>query len=204
MSKWSRVQHTNLAISARSIIEGATKHYGLTYHNIDHVESMYDYLFATQEPYSEALDWAVLFHDVVYDSHKDKELRSVELLIDFATRYDGCNVFVGDVANLIEATITHKVTDSKYSAIIRADLHGLSDVSTTIINYGKILTESKNIYEVSSKDFALANVSYMQNLLKTIAYNKEADKEYALFYEAVDRNIRLIMKISELIKEIHC
>ena len=73
ITPWSQVQYTELFQMARLVIYNNSDHRKLTYHNWNHVKSMYQYLSDTDEPYDNALDWAVLFHDIVYDNKSDKE-----------------------------------------------------------------------------------------------------------------------------------
>ena len=122
MNNWSRITDHDLAKDA----VGAIKHYaeslGLSYHNYDHVLSMYDYLEKTNEPYDEALDWAILFHDIVYDKESEKELRSARML-----KFNGSIPKYGvdqevqwRAVLMIVATTDHVVSSPELSAIIRA------------------------------------------------------------------------------------
>ena len=71
--KWTKIQDTELAVAAWEIID-KNEAWGCDYHNGWHVLEMYKYLVKTNEPYDECLDWAVLFHDIVYDSEPEKGL----------------------------------------------------------------------------------------------------------------------------------
>jgi len=80
---WSRIQNTELATEAY-VLMNENEMAGCQYHNNQHIEEMYQYLEDTDEPYDEALDWVVMFHDVVYDEKPEKEARSANcFLISF-------------------------------------------------------------------------------------------------------------------------
>lgn len=200
--KWTRIQDTQLAKVGIRLINDNVNLHGLTYHNLEHVESMYEYLHTTQEPYDENVDWAVLYHDSVYDAFHGKELRSAELFRDLSERYEGCTASIDAVMSMIESTETHKIGNSSHSAIIRADLHGLTDTATSIINYGKILTESKILYSISNYNFACANVKFMRVLRSTMLYNCVTDSNHEVFYKDVVKGIDLTKSLNELLIEI--
>ena len=69
----------------------------LPYHNDEHLAAMWAYLTATEEPYDALTDWAIQFHDVIYDALPDKELRSAEFFLDAAGRRErgACQVAAG-------------------------------------------------------------------------------------------------------------
>jgi len=87
---------------------------GCEYHNNDHIEDMYKYLHDANEPYDEALDWAIMFHDVVYDTESEKEARSAELFFELVKEYCGCNLDTNGIDRvqfLIVETKMHVVTN---------------------------------------------------------------------------------------------
>lgn len=187
--KWSRVQNTDIACEAYLQM----MHNNCHYHNLTHVESMYDYLHDTNEPYDEALDWAVLCHDVIYDDKPDKEFRSSVWFEEKSEQFPrGCNLDAEgqlQVARLILQTESHAVTNS--SAIVRADLHALADSVQTIDNFVKIMHESMELYKCDLETFARSNYSFMEKLEEQIYYNIEDDPEHADFYRRVIEGIEL-------------
>lgn len=197
---WSKIQGSPLASSVKKLITSAVDVYGLSYHNLRHVASMYGYLHYTQEPYNEALDWAVLFHDAIYDKYPNKEFRSAELFIELSDRFPEHTIDRDTVTRLIQATITHEAYDELSSAIIRADLQGLSDTSSAIANYARILKESQNLYDVDTAQFAKANKQYMTALLPRVTANNMFDDKYRVFYEAVADGVITTIKISEILE----
>ncbi len=204
---WSQILHTELADVVMDMIETNVDSRLLTYHNMDHVDAMYAYLAETNEDYDEALDWAILFHDAVYDAQPEKERRSAELFTNLVKTFDGC--VLGDagkerVVELIMSTVDHVVTKPSMSPIIRADLAGLANPLNTFWNYSKIMLESKNLYGVTEYDFAIANVKYMQKLRNSVNLNWSKDGQHARFYSAVKRGINQTINISKMLQGYDC
>jgi predicted metal-dependent HD superfamily phosphohydrolase len=173
---WSRIQDTDLGNFAYwRIVSNEIK--GCEYHNWDHVSAMYKHLQDTNVPYDEALDWAVLFHDMVYDAEPNKEQRSAELFIDMAAKYAGCNLSQFDqfsVTNLILRTADHRIELNMSAveiAIIRADLHALTDKTKTIQNFVKIMNESINLYSCTVEEFAYNTSMFMEELRERVILN---------------------------------
>ena len=169
------------------------------YHNLDHLASMYNYLNAQEVEYSKPLDYAILFHDAVYDNLPDKELRSINL-------FNTCSLTLPlDVHDinwiniLIKSTINHKIilnVELEHN-IIQADLCDLLDLDKAIINREKIRLESKRLYGIDDDTFYKANSEFMLNLAVTMLSNMskshwDSDKE---FYSTVAENIRKLIKI---------
>lgn len=196
---WSRIQDTLLATEAFILINEN----GCAYHNWDHVESMYQYLADTNEPYDEALDWAVLFHDIVYDDQPKKEYRSAVMFSDMKESIRGCKLGLldeGHVAALILATESHSVVYPSHSAIIRADLHALTNKLTTIKNFGKIMEESIALYGVDEVTFAEKNEEFMRGLLMRTAANIAIDPDHRDFYLSVCDGINTTIKLAQLVQ----
>lgn len=196
---WSRIQDTQLASEARGRIE-LNELAGCTYHNLEHVESMYQYLADTNEPYDEALDWAVLFHDIVYDDQPEKELRSMKLFVEMAENFDGCTPDIWErskVTNLIMYTRDHVVKHPSSSAIVRADLHGLTNGLTTYQNFGKIMTESMKLYNIDVVTFAENSEKFMRGLLSRVSANAIIDPDYADFYSSACDGIAYTISLSQ-------
>lgn len=199
---WTRIQNTELAEAAQSTIYTNNM---LTYHNWSHVQSMYDYLDDMNEPYDEALDWAILFHDIVYDCNPEKEQRSINEFRSMIASYAGCNLDaygLSRVERMILATIDHVVDHSDTSAIVRADLHALANTCTSIKNYGNIMQESMNLLGIDEVAFARANYNYMASLRSRVVNNAITDPDHASFYLSVANiGIDLTMQISQIIQE---
>lgn len=205
---WSQIQNTELAGEAILLITQNAWN-GCEYHNLLHVDEMYEYLEETNEPYDEALDWAILFHDIVYDNQPDKERRSASKFHEMQQKYRGCNLDTNGsdrVQFLIMETEKHLVTPDVYlkgsSAIIRADLHALTSKTKTVENFTKIMYESMNLYECTVEEFATNNINYMIDLYNRVNYNAETvDKtEQKFFYDVLD-GINLTIDLATALEE---
>lgn len=171
----------------------------LEYHNLNHVEEMYQFLEDEGVEYYEELDYGVLFHDSIYDNLPNKEERSAEFFRQTIANYPIPGLDVELVCSLIMATKDHVYTTPASSDIIRADLHGLSKMNTTIRNYGRILQESMNLYEITEQEFAQANIAFMENLQDTIFHNIGYDDSiHSDFYYEVLNGIKLTIFLSKL------
>jgi len=207
MEVWTRIQYTELATEAH-ILMNENEIKGCEYHNNDHIDEMYQYLEDTGEPYDEALDWAVLFHDAVYDAEPEKESRSARLFVEMCDKFRGFNLRPSEQAKvhgLIMRTRTHEVhpgASEAAKAIIRADLHALTDKTKTIRNFVKIMNESINLYDCSVEEFAENNIKFMEGLKERMMFNisvVDIDEEY--FYDKVINGINLTMNLAKAIKE---
>lgn len=201
---WSNLSVTNFKLY-QTILDRIQENYydlGLIYHNHDHVLDLYDYLEETDEPYDLALDYAVLFHDYIYDALPDKELRSAEAFLQIAKTSDIYELkdseFRGKVYDFIMSTKKHSATKDN-SAIIRADLAGLINKTKTIINFANIMEESKNLYDITDEEFANSNITFMNGLFFRIVDNMISDPDHKDFWEKVLDGIELTRKLSDLI-----
>lgn len=200
--KWTKIQDTELAVAAWENIDNNEAR-GCDYHNGWHVLKMYNYLDKTNEPYDECLDWAVLFHDIVYDSQPEKEYRSAVMFSDMKAKYSGCDLNPldeGHVAGLIMATKDHIVLYPSYSPIIRADLHALTDPLDTFYNFHKILHESMYLYKIDEETFADNNIQFMGGLYDRIEKNMEKDPDHREFYNQVKRGIVSTINLARILK----
>jgi predicted metal-dependent HD superfamily phosphohydrolase len=201
-NKWSRITDHDLAKDAVGAIKHYTESLGLSYHNYSHVQSMYDYLERTDEPYDEALDWAVLFHDIVYDKEPEKEKRSAIMLTFNGSipKYGVDREVQGRAVLMIMATTDHVVSSPDLSAIVRADLHGLADVNSAIRNFANIMEESCNLYSIDPEVFASQSAVFMQGLRERVQMNVERDPKHREFYKSVLNGIDLSVALANLVK----
>lgn len=205
---WSQIKDTELELEAY-VLMNENEMNGCVYHNNWHIEDMYGYLEETNEPYDEALDWAILFHDVVYDELPDKELRSAQVFMEMSETYRGCNLDAAEkqrVYDLILATVSHKIVSENVlpgnKAIIRADLHALTIKIHTIQNFTKIMDESMNLYGCSVEEFATNNIQFMNGLHQTMALNiLKVNEEEKWFYQQVQNGIDLTIRIAQAVKD---
>jgi hypothetical protein len=203
---WSKIQYTLLATEAY-ILMSENEIKGCEYHNNDHIDDMYQYLEDAAEPYDEALDWAVMFHDVVYDAEPEKESRSARLFVEMCDKFRGFNLSPSEQAKvhgLIMRTKTHEVhpgASEAEKAIICADLHALTDKTKTIRNFVKIMNESINLYDCSVEEFAENNIKFMEGLKERMMLNMLIVETEVDFYNEVINGINLTMNLAKAIKE---
>lgn len=203
---WSKIQYTELATEAYVLIS-QNEINGCEYHNNTHVWQMYQYLEDTCVPYDSNLDWAVMFHDIVYDEHPEKEYRSKIKFAEMLIFRPGDKLtvdFIGEVQSLIMETVTHQVTHDtgdKAKALIRADLHALTDKVQTIQNFVKIMNESMNLYGCTVEEFADNNIKFMTGLKDRVYTNSTIDNEHEMFYKSVMKGIDLTIRLAEAIKD---
>lgn len=171
----------------------------LAYHNADHVLSMYEFLELNRVPYDKALDLAILYHDIVYDEHSDKEFRSAQLLYDDRSRIESPEI-IGRAIKMILATREHVAEDDEVKWIVKADLHQLTSRSLAIKNFSKILDESVYLYGVSEHDFAKANISFMRGLQARVHSNMmKHDTDDSAFWSSVNGGIYTTIELSTLL-----
>jgi predicted metal-dependent HD superfamily phosphohydrolase len=200
--QWTRILDTKLGEAAWGILGDSQ----CDYHNGYHVAKMYDYLHKTNEPYNEELDWAVLFHDIVYDDKPGKEIRSSQLFNTMSQKYPGINfdvVSTLNVATIIHATIDHLVHEHSSSgerAIIRADLHALTNPVQVMYNYLSIMEESMWLYKIDEKTFAENSIRFMEDLYERVSQNETVDIDHKVFYSQVKQGIKSTIALSRIVK----
>jgi predicted metal-dependent HD superfamily phosphohydrolase len=198
---WTKIADTELGSAAWDILDYSD----CEYHNGCHVLAMYEYLHKTDEPYDEALDWAVLFHDIVYDALPEKELRSAKIFVKMVSEYSGCELSPStqaQVYSLIMRTTDHAVHASvvNSSAIIRADLHALTSPLDTFYNFQSIMDESMNLYNINEVTFVDNNIKFMGGLYDRVQKNMETDPDHREFYKQVMRGIVSTMNLARILK----
>lgn len=168
------------------------------YHNFDHILTCYDFLKMVNYPYSRELDYAILFHDIIYDHLPEKEIRSAKFFVNMKVDF----IDADKVYDLILATIDHDVSkwseyDMDFRAIILTDLSGLASENTTRENYTKIMTEICALNGITEKEFAQGNLGFMEKLSQTIQKTiDEFDETTALMWTEIKSGIELTMEIS--------
>ncbi len=198
MFLWSRIQNHRAASIANSMML-ANEESGCKYHNLDHIKDMYEYLDSIHEPYDEVLDWAVLYHDVIYDNQPNKEYRSAEFWKLVSSSFSDLHDISQSVYNLILTTKDHLVTDGQ-SILVRADLQGLADPVKTFWNFTKILQESMILYGIDERIFAENSISFMHDLRERVKRNVELDPTHQEFYEDVKLGIDSTINLSRILK----
>lgn len=198
---WSKIRNHPLAKEAKAYIIRESSAAGLSYHNFEHVMQMYDYLERTGEPYNEALDWAVLYHDIVYDAMPEKEVRSANRWIRDAVYHNLDEDMIKEAARMIKSTEKHLVERKEDSAIIRADLHALTDCMSTVNNFFKIMNECKSLYSIDEKTFASSTIEFMNGLISRVEQNYyKLDRDHQDFYKLVQGGILSNIEIAEIVR----
>lgn len=198
--KWSKVYDTDFGVFLIACMEHNVEKYGLVYHTISHIESMYDYLDETGEPYSEALDWAVLGHDVIHDTCPKKELRSAEFFRKHSKEYGIPSNIASNAVEMIRATVKYQSRNKKVSPMIRAALHQLADPAKAISNYNQVMQEIMHLRGIDRYTFAQGNKSFLAVMAKRIERNKlELDTDNFEFFDAVSRGIEVSNQLSDVI-----
>ena len=131
------------------------------YHNMSHVEAMYNFLEDNEFEYDEALDWAVILHDVVYDEKPNKELRSAGWVKYLEEYYP--KELLNRIGNSIIATETHDYRQGEdLWPIIYADLHGFLTEHTAEENYQLVKEEYMLLYgQIDDETFIKNNAIFL-------------------------------------------
>lgn len=184
---WSKLVNDNPGDLAKHMYDKN----GCQYHNWQHILDCYDYLEKNSVPYNIHLDYAVLYHDIVYDKYPDKEERSANSLLFVYTHRK-------QSADIIMATKTHSIENQDELArwMIRADLHQLADPRKALENYVKLMNESCELYGIDLPKFAKANQDFMRNLWVTVNNNHRIDPDP--FWLDVINGIQITLAISHV------
>ena len=181
------------------------------YHDMIHIHAMFDWLLKNKVPYSRNLDYSIWYHDVVYDDQGSNEYRSGSMFLD---RHEETKLIVPyhcltpsdaiQINSLIIGTMDHSInndeTETDHCYIIKADLSGLTNSVNTFINYGRILEESRRLYNISSKQCAEANIVFMTGLRETMMenYNVTNDPFWIQVVNGIEQTINISKGILQI------
>ena len=134
------------------------------YHNWEHVERCYFHALNTFNfPYDKELDWAIAFHDCVYDDKPDKELRSAQAL----ERYRSFGGAPTKASELILSTTNHVPYPDPRMVLV--DLADFMDKKTADANFEKVLRENLCLYpNVPIREVLRQMVRYQTMLFERI------------------------------------
>lgn len=192
---WSRIQDTKLARKARNkIIKQA-----LPYHNIEHVRSMYEHLDDTIEFYDEVLDWAVLFHDIIYDEKPAKELRSGLYFIQQAEAL-GCSLSQDDRYKVVQLILHTEKHENLNCPLVRADLHQLAEPVKRFYNFVAIMQESMQLYGCDEHTFAKNSDTFMSDLARRLTSNFSTVKNYTRLWQDISLGVEDTIKLARIVK----
>jgi hypothetical protein len=128
-------------------------------------------------PYDQALDLAILFHDVVYDEKPDKEVRSIDFMYDLFNDRNGefyCHYSKDSIvraAALIQTTIDHTPTDD--NRLILCDLADLGNDFFRELNSQNIMMESVALYGIDNSQYYRNNIQFMRGLRNRLEDNMD-------------------------------
>jgi predicted metal-dependent HD superfamily phosphohydrolase len=161
----------------------------LPYHNWQHILDCYAYLEENDVPYDKNLDYAVIFHDIVYDNLPEKEYRSTEQMLRSTPSTEAYDILM--------ATRKHSIKDANWQSIamIKADLHQLTIPDKTLENFSKILQESKKLYDIDTSLFIKENAKFLLELCATMTENYLIDDD--VFWLEVKQGIYFTLNIGE-------
>jgi hypothetical protein len=137
----------------------------LRYHNGNHVRRLYAKANEWGLKYDPNLDAAILWHDAVYDSATDKEVRSAELMNKTAELMPDWfeSVYLDPTTEMILSTISHNVSTAKNSLMIKLDLAELGDPELCKVNFWDIQEEGIALSsgELDRTDVATNTIKFM-------------------------------------------
>lgn len=169
----------------------------LHYHNLQHVGSMYQHLYDTQEPYDPVLDWAVLFHDIVYDNKPDKELRSGLVFMEWSKE---CGLSQDERYAVVKLILQTEKHEDLNSAIVRADLHQLADSVKLFHNFYAIMQESKALYGCSERTFAANSETFMIGLADRISMNLYEDTKHRRLWNNIYQGVLYTIDLARIVQ----
>ena len=154
---WSQLQNTSIWRAAEATYKADPRR---RYHTWDHVHRLYHHAERTLNlPYDRDLDLAIVAHDVIYDEHPKKELRSAEWLkammgIGFERAYD-----------IVMQTCDHTLIKDGDNRIVLLDLADLSIPERVIWNRDRVMEEFMALYGIDETAFNAGNVSFFAEFL---------------------------------------
>lgn len=204
---WSRIQNTKLAEAAvghitNNMYEDHTDMdtgVVLHYHNLLHVQSMYQYLEKANEPYDEVLDWAVLFHDVIYDAKPSKELRSGLYFIKQAQAL-GCTLTEDEQHRVVKLILETEYHTNLESPIVRADLHQLADSVQVFRNFNSIMEESMALHNINERTFAEKSEEFMRGLADRINMNLYLDNKNKRLWDNIYQGVLATIDLARIVQ----
>lgn len=170
----------------------------LAYHNVQHVIDCFNFLEENEVEYDENLEYALWYHDAVYDEYPKKELRSAQLFYRNSTYVETIkNPAV--VMDMIFVTSHHdvrKCANDNEVWMIKADLHALTNGASTVDNYFRINEESNILYDATQEEINNEAIKFLTKLSKTMKSNfKETNDE---FWNEVDIGIQDTISINKM------
>jgi hypothetical protein len=164
---WSRILDSDLGIAAKAEYERDPRR---RFHGWDHVENLYwaaEHVYGFD--YDLQLDRAILTHDVIYDEHPLKELRSGRWLLNHCMD-DGVEI----AFNHIMRTAKPKVEDD--NRMILLDYARLRKRSLILTDRTTLAEETAAMTGASPAEFARSNVAYFTSVMPNFESSKTASR----------------------------
>ncbi len=149
---WTRLENTPIWRAAKATYDADPRR---RYHTWDHVQRLYHHAEHTLNlQYDRDLDLAIMAHDVIYDEHPDKELRSAEWLkammgTGYQRAYD-----------IVMQTFNHTLVHEGDNRIVLLDLADLSIPERVISNHQQVMDEFIALYGIDEAAFNAGNVAF--------------------------------------------
>ena len=109
------------------------------YHNLKHIESMYAAAHDLGFEHDYALDYAVMFHDVIYDNKGDNEFRSAMYAANLMNECAIAGDVIGETFNHIMKTKCHSFKGD--NRIVILDMYGFTDEAVAKANTMAVIEE---------------------------------------------------------------
>ena len=145
------------------------------YHNLEHIRSIFKALDGIE--LSDALEFAIFYHDIIYDveSNKNEELSAL-FCKNALRKLDVSNDIISKAIKIILDTKRHipSINDSKY--MIDADIFYFSFEKDKYLETTKLIRQEYKIYD--DKTYTKGRVEFLKSLLskEVIYYTKEFRK----------------------------
>lgn len=153
---WTRLEGTRLWELAKATYEHDPRR---KYHAFPHPMRLYAAAAEFALPYDLALDRAILAHDVIYDEHPHKEIRSADWLR--AVTGEECD----EETRIIHLTINHEIVVGGDNRIQILDFADMRCFETTDINRNLFKAEAALMNGTSPEKFAQGNMAYFKSKL---------------------------------------
>ncbi|MCR9248927.1 MAG: hypothetical protein NXI20_00830 [bacterium] len=145
----SEYQASSLSEKLWNEIESAYNQRSRHYHNLIHIQSLFDVLSSLKEQVNdwEIIQFSIFYHDIIYKATKsNNEEKSAELAVDRLIEIGLDTERIESCKNQIVATKTHEGHDSDTKFLLDADLSILGTTSQDYIKYTQQIRKEYSIY----------------------------------------------------------
>lgn len=153
---WSRILDTSLGRAAKAQYDSDPRRH---YHGWQHIEDLYwaaEHLYGFAYDYD--LDRAILTHDVIFDEHPRKELRSGKWLLDH------------DMSDGVENAFDHimktaKLQISDDNRMLLLDFARLRNNSSNLEDRNKLVREAADLEGKTASQFSHGVIGFFTSIL---------------------------------------